>query len=631
MSCPARPFIFVSAVLTLAGITVAANGAGPCPQLFAQGNLVAQSGPAVVSSPRSVDILVAPTAPKDLHVTALPTDQIAFAAAISRDGSSLAYCTPATNGIAIRLRDLRLATERQLIGPVSAECRGIVLADDGQWLFYSLKLNGAETANIYRFALPVGPPSLLAQNVQTLFTINPKGDSAAFLRRVPNPKRPKTFLTQLIIAHADHSPERVAATDNSVDNSHPVLAGPAWSPSGDQIAFARVEFINGIHLALLDVANGHQHSVGITRWTTIKQIHWMRGNTGLAVLGVGEIQAGQRMSIRPSLWFVAFPFSLTRDAQQITDDPAEFLGLNSTFASDLIVPASVPEFSVDVLPLADQSNVLHLHANLPRARYDDLAWTSPTQLAAAFAPAILGNPWKLVKFSSAPGPSPIPHPEPEILHCTARTPLTVGSAVQNREASIGGLTVALDELNANALADASACLPDGRRAAVHLYAPPDLQKGVIVGASAAARVVSFPLNAQVFQAALSADGNLAATFEIPTSRTDPARLLVYDARRNHLLATIDLPGTAADLVPGANLAWTPDGKGVAFLLQRDGHSNLWIQAFSSPNPGAHLPATQLTHLREGLLTGFAFSPAGTQVAFSYDLMHFYVLDIAGVR
>jgi Tol biopolymer transport system component len=144
-------------------------------------------------------------------------------------------------------------------------------------------------------------------------------------------------------------------------------------------------------------------------------------------------------------------------------------------------------------------------------------------------------------------------------------------------------------------------------------------------------VVSFPLNAQVFQAALSADGNLAATFEIPTSRTDPARLLVYDARRNHLLATIDLPGTAADLVPGANLAWTPDGKGVAFLLQRDGHSNLWIQAFSSPNPGAHLPATQLTHLREGLLTGFAFSPAGTQVAFSYDLMHFYVLDIAGVR
>jgi Tol biopolymer transport system component len=619
-------------LLALAMASFAARGAEPCPPSLSPHYLVQSapsSGPA--SAPHPVQILTAQGAPKDISFYAILTDKIAFAAAISRDGKLLAYCNPASGGSEIRLRDLPSGMEHLLVGPVQAQCEDIVLADDGQLLFYSLKLNGADSANIYRFALPDGPASLVAQDVQTTFTVSPKGDSVAFLRRVPNPKRPKAWLSQLIVARTDHSAERVAATDNSVDNNHPALAGPAWSPSGDQIAFARVEFINGIHLALLDVASGHQHSLGNTRWTAIKQIHWMRGNTGLAVLGVGEIRAGRRTSFQPSLWFVAFPFSLTKDAQQITDDPASFFDLSSTSATDLIVPTSVPEYSVDIVPMADQSNVVHLHPNLPRARYQDLAWVSSTELGVAFPPEVAADPWKIIKFSAAPGSSPAPHAEPEILRCAARTPLTIGSAAKNREATIGGLTVALEELNAVVLSDTCACLPDGRRTAIYPYAPASRLEGVLVGGSAAARVASVPLNAQVFQAALSSDGDLAATFEVPSAKTDPARLLVYDARRNHLLATIDLPGSAADLVPGANLAWAPDGKGVAFLLQRDGHTNLWVQPFSSANLGAQLPATQLTHLREGLLTGFAFSPDGRQVAFSYDLVHFYVLGIAGVR
>jgi Tol biopolymer transport system component len=602
-----------------------------------------QATGAISKEAYAVDILTAPGAPKDLRFSALPTNQIAFAATVSKDGSLLAYCTPANSGIAIRLRDMHLATERQLLGPVSAECRGMALADDSQSLFYSLKLNGADTANIYRFSFPDGPPSLVAQDVQTPFTVNPRGDSVAFLRRLPNPKRPETPLVQLIIAHADHSGERAAV--QSEGDTSPVLAGPDWSPSGDQTVFAHSELINGTHLALLDVATGHQHPLGDARWTAIQRIHWMRDNTGLAILGVGETQGKQRTSIRPSLWFVKYPFTFGRGARQIFDDPSEFFGLSSTVTGDLITTATVPDYSVDVVSLEDQTSIRRVHPKVPRASYESLTWVSSSDLAALSAPAIQGDPWKVVRFSASRGSSPPARAEPEILRCATSTPVAVGSAVQSREAPTGSQTVAIQKLNLDALETSSPCLPNGKRSAVHLYAPPPPPAEGIRAVSQKARVETIPLVGispnlklevvplieQVFQAALSPDGNFVATFEVPSAKSDPARVLLYDAQRNRLLATFTLPGTAANLAPVASLGWAPGGKAIAFLLQNDGHSNLWTLPFISANPSAPGKVTQLTHLREGLLTGFSFSPDGREVAFSYNDLHYYVLDIAGVR
>ncbi len=56
------------------------------------------------------------------------------------------------------------------------------------------------------------------------------------------------------------------------------------------------------------------------------------------------------------------------------------------------------------------------------------------------------------------------------------------------------------------------------------------------------------------------------------------------------------------------LAFTPDGKGVVYLVREKGVDNLWLQ----PLDGA--PHRQLTHLKKDKIFRFVFSPDGSKLA-----------------
>jgi hypothetical protein len=64
-----------------------------------------------------------------------------------------------------------------------------------------------------------------------------------------------------------------------------------------------------------------------------------------------------------------------------------------------------------------------------------------------------------------------------------------------------------------------------------------------------------------------------------------------------------------DFVPaGENgLHWSPDGKGVQFLLTRNGATNVWEQPLSGGAP------RRVTDFTAGLLFDFAWSRDGTQL------------------
>jgi hypothetical protein len=62
-------------------------------------------------------------------------------------------------------------------------------------------------------------------------------------------------------------------------------------------------------------------------------------------------------------------------------------------------------------------------------------------------------------------------------------------------------------------------------------------------------------------------------------------------------------------IPGlAKLHWTPDGKGLAYIANSKGVSNIWVQDLRGGRP------TALTHFDTGLLFNFAWSRDGKKLA-----------------
>jgi uncharacterized protein with WD repeat len=62
------------------------------------------------------------------------------------------------------------------------------------------------------------------------------------------------------------------------------------------------------------------------------------------------------------------------------------------------------------------------------------------------------------------------------------------------------------------------------------------------------------------------------------------------------------------------LRWTPDGKKLAYLMEKDGARNIWIKALDDS------PPVQLTHLSNQHIYHFSWSREGEYLAYACGVM-----------
>jgi len=133
------------------------------------------------------------------------------------------------------------------------------------------------------------------------------------------------------------------------------------------------------------------------------------------------------------------------------------------------------------------------------------------------------------------------------------------------------------------------------------------------------------------QPAVSRDGNWIAFFE-SSDPAKPPQLALASIDGGQIRATFDVP---RDVVQGRETApelnWSPDGRNVTYIVQREGVGNLWAQPIDLGNLGARMSARQVTHFNSDLIFGFAWSVDGKQMSlargrYATDVMlisHFY--------
>ena len=104
---------------------------------------------------------------------------------------------------------------------------------------------------------------------------------------------------------------------------------------------------------------------------------------------------------------------------------------------------------------------------------------------------------------------------------------------------------------------------------------------------------------------VSPDGKLIASF-FHRTESSPAKIGILPAQGGAPVKLLSISPLAADTYPP--FQWSRDGKSLIYVEDRKGVSNLWSQ----PLDGS--PAKQVTNFQSDLISSFAWSPDGTQLA-----------------
>ena len=153
------------------------------------------------------------------------------------------------------------------------------------------------------------------------------------------------------------------------------------------------------------------------------------------------------------------------------------------------------------------------------------------------------------------------------------------------------------------------CTSDGKWAVYPFDADLKLQKVPIEGGTPIELT-----DRACFPSALSPDGRWIACHYLPEE--GGPKLAIISFAGGPPVKVFDLPTTVVCLHQLgqsnegflAPLAWTPDGRAVAFVDNRDGVGNLWAQPIAGGAP------VKLTHFTAEHIWYFAFSRDGKQIA-----------------
>jgi TolB protein len=105
---------------------------------------------------------------------------------------------------------------------------------------------------------------------------------------------------------------------------------------------------------------------------------------------------------------------------------------------------------------------------------------------------------------------------------------------------------------------------------------------------------------------VSPDGRWISSYYRPELKA-PWKLAIISIEGGPPIKTFEIP---QDVAFQSLVRWTPDGSALAYIMNRDGVSNIWIQ----PLDGR--PAEQLTHFKSDQIFWFEWSADGRQLGVS---------------
>jgi serine/threonine protein kinase len=200
------------------------------------------------------------------------------ATAISPDGKYLLSAVDDQGKQSLWLRNIPTNSDTQVIAPADASYRSLTFSSDGNYIYFLKAASG--TGDIYNLSrAPVlgGLPQVVVRDDDSGATFSRDGKRMAFVRG----NDPQLGKFSLLTGNLDGTDEKVITTGSSSYWSSRV----AWSPNGGQIALDNIGPGPGnVSIQLHDLVSGKDQTLARFNDLPISEIAWLPDRRGLLVI-----------------------------------------------------------------------------------------------------------------------------------------------------------------------------------------------------------------------------------------------------------------------------------------------------------------------------------------------------------
>jgi serine/threonine protein kinase/Tol biopolymer transport system component/tetratricopeptide (TPR) repeat protein len=524
------------------------------------------------------------------NISRVTIDGTAESASISPDGRYVAYTARSDGGLSVWLRDLNdAAPPVRIAGPFDAEIPMIDFARAGADLvFTTLKANEPSGGEMHAYAIGDGRLRTLVSKAAAPMTISADESRVVFLRA-----NPQSAVDELIVRNVDGSGERVIAVRRYPDR-FTWSARPVWSPDGRRIAcsVAGADQIGfRFALAVVDAGDGAMKVLETPRWQTINRIIWMRDSKRVLVAGQVVDQSFRQ------IWHVPVDRG---GASRITNDLNDYSGLGiSQDGSELVSVQTQSIVNIYAFKRDDPDNAVQLTRG--GGRYFDVAAAPNGDVFYASDSTGVANIWMIPRdgggqrqltFGLGRSYSPALSPDGKTVAFHSNRGGSWNIWKMNRDGS-SPVQLTKDARDSNW----PQFTPDGRYILYHHSGEKVLStvwKAPVDGGApipVIARESMYPTMAR--------DGKLACW--INEQPANPVWKIVVFRPDGGFLRSFAFEGNE---MPSPRLRWTPRSDAIAYVVQRNGVGNIWLQ----PIDGG--PARRLTSFTWGRIYSFDWMPDG---------------------
>jgi eukaryotic-like serine/threonine-protein kinase len=499
--------------------------------------------------------------------------------AISPEGRYIVYSLVNGEKQSLWMRNVASRSDVQILAPDEARFNGITFAPDGNYINF-VRADKANAYYSYLYVMPVlgGQARQLVKDIDTPVSFSPDGKQFVYMRGVP-----QSLSVEVRVANADGSANHVLATISAylVPGMDP---GPAWSPDGKTIAVSALTRAKESAFVLLaiDVASSQVRELYRGK-AYVGQPTWMPDGRSLIATMQGSREGGQQ------LWSVSFP---SGERKRLTNDLSDY-GARIQMTKDgkeMVVTTRRMLSHIWGVPGGDASKAKELTSGEVA---DSGVAAGPN--GKILARSVNGR----ITIMEADGTHRAPFVEDasnfiSLSSCGDRYVL-----FEHHASSIQLWRYDADGQNGVQLADDvlnSDCSSNGKWL-MYFTGNRKLFRMPAEGGSAT-EIVLQP-GGVVAELRISPDGErIVFDYQEPTGTGYAMKIGVAKASGGPPELVLDYPGGATDL------QWSPDGKGVQYLLTRNGATNVWEQKLAGGEPK---PVTNFT---SGKIFDFAWTHDG---------------------
>jgi Tol biopolymer transport system component len=506
-------------------------------------------------------------------------------AAISPDGKYLLQALEENGLQSLWLRHIATSTNKEVLAPTTTRYDGLTFSPDGNYIYFVRRDENEEESELFRASVLGGEPRVLIKDVDSPATFSPDGQHFVFLRELHNAPA-----WDLLLAKGDGTIEK------SIFSAHPIQSDsfvPAWSPDGKTIVIPIVQpnkdAIGGF--LAVDVATGKDQVVATSPDRIYYGPAWMPDGKAL-IASASRIEGGH---MQAQIGYIDYPDGAYRPLTEDTNNYGK-LGIAKD-GKTIVAIQSKLRFSLSMAPAndPDKLHTIPLRSRIPPWRWN---WMPDGRL-------ILPQGGDL-KAITADGKEDTLYSDTKHIpdQATACGQYIVFRQVGRTSASSANLwRMDLNGTNPKQLTSGlndqePTCSKDGQWVYFVDNTDNRFVKRVSVEGGAPETVVKYAVGSY----ALSLDGKQIASFEV--RELDHKLMLRLENVETHQMTYGDIDARA---LPD-DLAFSPDGKSIVYIVREKGVDNLWLQPLDGK------ARRQLTHSKSDKTFRFAFSPDGSQIA-----------------